>query len=117
MVTRRVLVTDDNQDAAETLAILLGLDGHDTRVANNSRSAIEISETFRPEVAILDINMPGGMSGYDLARYLKNMLGEKLVLIALTGLSQTQDRQRARLAGFAHHLVKPASYEELKAIL
>jgi CheY-like chemotaxis protein len=113
----RLLVVDDNQDAAMSLALLLKLQGHEVRVANDGHSALEIASTFRPSVIFLDIGMPV-MDGYEVARRLRQQPElEKVVLVALTGWGQKEDRRRSREAGFDHHLVKPAEAKMLEALL
>ena len=103
----RALVIDDNQDSADTLAMMLELLGHDTRRLYDPREAVETVAAFAPDVVFLDIGMPG-LSGYDVARMLRaSPGGERLVLVAVTGWGQPDDRQRTADAGFDHHLVKP----------
>jgi CheY-like chemotaxis protein len=115
-VSRRVLVTDDNVDGAETLAIVLRLVGHHVRVAHSGPDALEIAAAFRPEVIFLDIGMPG-MDGFETARRLRGLGGiEQTVLVAVTGYGQESDRQRAREAGFDEFLVKPASPEAVRTL-
>jgi CheY-like chemotaxis protein len=115
--SRRVLVVDDNADAAASLAVLLKLEGHDARVAHSGPSALEAVEQSRPEVVFLDIGMPG-MDGYEVARRLRAQHGAAgLRLVALTGWGQEHDRQRAREAGFDHHLTKPVAPTDLHALL
>jgi two-component system CheB/CheR fusion protein len=105
--SRRVLVVDDNLDAAEMLGMLLSLDGHDVRTASNGPEAIAVAQQFRPQVALLDIGLPG-MSGYELAGRLRAAAGPAgLVLVAVTGWGQEEDRRRSRDAGFDDHLTKP----------
>jgi two-component system CheB/CheR fusion protein len=114
---RRVLVVDDNRDAADSLGALLGLAGQDVRVVYDGPSALALAATFRPEVAFLDVGMPG-MDGHELARRLRREPGlERAVLVALTGWGQEEDRRRTRDAGFDHHLVKPASTAALQQVL
>jgi PAS domain S-box-containing protein len=103
----RVLVADDNRDAADTLCRILALYGHEVRSAYDGAAAIAVCESFQPHAAVLDIGMPG-RSGYDVARELRARRGAKLRLIALTGWGTEGDVQRARDAGFDHHLTKPA---------
>jgi signal transduction histidine kinase/CheY-like chemotaxis protein len=113
----RVLLVDDNRDFAESLAIVLRTLGHQVRVAHDGPSGIEAARDFRPEVAFLDIGMPG-MSGYDLARELRAARGTAAtVLVAITGFSQPADRERAREAGFDDYYVKPVEISRLKGIL
>jgi PAS domain S-box-containing protein len=114
---RRILIVDDNTDAAETLAELLQVDGHDLRVAHDGPRALTIAEQFRPEIALLDIGLPV-MDGYELAGKLRSLLGdEPLRLIAVTGYGQESDRLRARDAGFHEHLVKPIDIDRVNALI
>ena len=104
---RRALVIDDNQDSADTLAMMLELLGHDTRRLYDPRDAVATVEAFVPDVVFLDIGMPG-LSGYDVARMLRaSSIGVQPVLVAVTGWGQPDDRRRTLDAGFDHHLVKP----------
>ncbi|WP_338762628.1 ATP-binding protein [Massilia sp. METH4] len=113
----RVLIADDNVDAAHSLADLLALEGHDTRVAADGPGALALAEAFRPEVVFLDIGMPG-MDGYETARRLRQLPGLAAVpLAALTGWGAAEDRARTRAAGFDHHLLKPAVPAEVDAVL
>ncbi|WP_411281347.1 PAS domain S-box protein [Gemmatimonas sp.] len=113
----RVLVVDDNQDAADSLAILLELQGHEVQVAFSGVAALEITKAFTPDVVFLDIGMPG-MDGYELARRLRQQPGlDAVVLTALTGWGQKEDRRRTSEAGFDHHLVKPAEPQAVQAVL
>jgi two-component system CheB/CheR fusion protein len=111
----RVLVVDDNEDAAQALAMLLGMSGHDVRVAADGLSALEVAERFEPHVALVDIGMPG-IDGFELGRRLRSLFAADLLLIAVTGYSQSEDRRRSRDAGFDHHLVKPVDWNGLQAI-
>jgi PAS domain S-box-containing protein len=113
----RLLVVDDNQDAANSLAALLKLQGHDVRVAYSGVAALEIAKTYAPDAVFLDIGMPG-MDGYEVARRLRHLPGQKKVaLAALTGWGQPQDRRRSQEAGFDRHLVKPVEPKALEKIL
>jgi CheY-like chemotaxis protein len=116
-VRRRVLVADDNRDAADTLGMLLELYGHEVRVAHSGNAALEMAQTFRPDVALLDIGMPD-LDGYAVARNLRveNSCPD-IVLIALTGYGQDGDKARARAAGFDHHLTKPVDPSKLEALI
>jgi CheY-like chemotaxis protein len=110
---RRVLVVDDNEDAADMLALMLQQAEYDTSLANDGPSALAAVETFAPDVVILDIGLPG-MSGYDVARALRRKHGnEHLELIALTGWGSREDKQNALDAGFDVHLTKPVEAELL----
>lgn len=114
---RRVLVVDDNADAADSLVLLLQLVGQETQAAYDGPSAIVMAEQFNPEIVLLDIGMPG-MDGYEVARRLRNLPGLQIaLLVALTGWGQDEDRQRSREAGFDQHLVKPVQLEALTAVL
>ncbi|MEV4777948.1 ATP-binding protein [Burkholderia sp. LMU1-1-1.1] len=113
----RVLITDDNHDAADTLRDLLDGGGHVTRVAYDGAAALAIAETFQPQVVLLDIGMPG-MDGYQTARAMRSLPGlERVTLAALTGWGAAEDRARSRGAGFDHHLLKPVMLAELQAML
>jgi CheY-like chemotaxis protein/two-component sensor histidine kinase len=114
---RRVLIADDNRDAAESLLLLLELSGHDVRVAHLGQTALLLAQTFCPNVAILDIGMPD-LSGYEVARTLRQQPWAKdLQLIALTGWGQDDDRRRALVAGFDHHLTKPIDPDQLESLI
>ncbi len=108
----RVLVADDNPDSAESLAILLQLLGHDVRAARSGPEALAVAADFRPHVALLDIGMPG-MNGYEVARRLKAPGEPRVVLVAVTGWGQEEDRRQATAAGFDHHLAKPVDPDRL----
>jgi PAS domain S-box-containing protein len=105
---RRVLVVDDNTDAAESLAALLRINGHETRMAHDGPDALREAEAFHPDVVFLDIGMPT-LDGHETARLIRQQpWGRDMVLVALTGWGQLEDRRRSKDAGFNHHLVKPA---------
>jgi PAS domain S-box-containing protein len=112
----RVLVADDNRDAADSLQRLLALFGHEVRVAYDGASAVSVGSEFRPRVAILDIGMPG-TNGYEVARALRRRQGQEVTLVALTGWGQDADRRRASDAGFDHHLTKPVDPQTLNSLL
>jgi PAS domain S-box-containing protein len=112
-LARRVLVVDDNRDAARMLSIVLARAGHQVQIAGDASQALAEAERFRPQVAILDIGLPA-MDGYTLGRELRARLGTGTpILIALTGYGQDQDRRRSADAGFASHLVKPVDAQTL----
>jgi signal transduction histidine kinase/ActR/RegA family two-component response regulator len=114
--SRRVLVVDDNRDAAQSLGLLLTLLGVEVRVVNDGRSALEILSSYRPTVVLLDIGMPG-MDGYEVAQRIRQRSEFRdVMLIALTGWGQEEDRRRTSQAGFDHHLLKPADMTELKSL-
>ena len=113
----RLMVVDDNQDAAESLGMLLELQGHHVRVASSGDMALEITKNFMPDVVFLDIGMPG-MDGYEVARRLRQRPGLRhVVLAALSGWGQEEDRRRTTAAGFDHHLIKPPEPRAVEAVL
>jgi signal transduction histidine kinase/ActR/RegA family two-component response regulator len=115
--SRRVLVVDDNVDAAELLGEVLELDGHEVSVVHDGLAALERVESFAPEVVFLDIGLPG-MDGYEVARRLRRCPGgARMKLVALTGYGQASDRQRSREAGFDTHLVKPVELDTVRALV
>ncbi|MDZ5457096.1 PAS domain S-box protein [Azohydromonas lata] len=110
---RRVMVVDDNPDAAESLALLLELQGHEVRTAHDGLAAVALAQAFRPALAIVDIGLPG-ISGYEVARRIRAQPGgAALLLVALTGWGQAQDKQAALEAGFDRHLTKPVAPQQL----
>jgi PAS domain S-box-containing protein len=112
-----LLVVDDNQDAADSLAMLLRLQGHEVHVAYSGVAALEMIKAYTPDVVFLDIGMPG-MDGYEVARRLRQQPGlENVVLAALTGWGQKEDRRRTAEAGFNHHLVKPPEPKAVESVL
>lgn len=113
----RVLVVDDNVDAAQTLATMLELQGMDSRAAYGGREGLVVAEQWRPEVVVVDIGMPD-MNGHEFVRRLRGQpWGEAILAIACTGWGQNEDRERARAAGFDHHLVKPIEPEAIAKIV
>ncbi|HEU4352216.1 MAG TPA: response regulator [Burkholderiales bacterium] len=111
----RVVVADDNRDAADSLQRILSLFGHEVRVAYDGPAAIRLAEEFRPRVAVLDIGMPG-TNGYEVARALRERRIAPMTLVALTGWGQESDRRRAMEAGFDYHLTKPVDPEALNRL-
>jgi two-component system CheB/CheR fusion protein len=113
----RILVVDDNEDAAESLVTLLKLDGHDVRVAYDGLTAVESARGFRPQVVLLDIGLPD-VNGYDVAGKLRNYDETKdAFLIAVTGYGRTEDRVKALTGGFNYHVTKPVNPDEMDAII
>lgn len=113
----RVLVVDDNRDGAESLALLLRLLGYDVTVAFDGRSGLSAARARRPDVAVLDIGLPG-MNGFDLARELRTDAAfGRTRLIAASGYGQEADRQKCLAAGFDHHLTKPVDLADLRPLL
>ena len=114
---KRVLVVDDNVDAAETLGLLLSALGADARVVHDGERALEAMKIYQPDLVILDIGMPG-MDGYEIARRIRaDFSRQPAKLVALTGWGQEEDRRRAEAAGFDHHLTKPADIAVLRSLL
>jgi CheY-like chemotaxis protein len=112
----RVLIVDDNHDAAEMVATALAIRGFDTRVAHEGVEALRIAEEYRPDVAFLDVGLPV-MDGYELAARLRAIPAlDRIRLIAVTGYGQESDRRRSAEAGFHHHLVKPVDLDALVAL-
>ena len=115
MRAKRVLIAEDNQDGAETLRLVIETWGHFAEAMLDGHAAVQFAARFEPDVAILDINMPV-MNGYEAARLLRSA-HTAVLLIAMTGAVQVETRQRARLAGFHHHFVKPVDLTKLKTLL
>jgi CheY-like chemotaxis protein len=114
---RHVLVADDDADAAQSLAILLELDGHHSTFATDGATALELFEQIAPDVVLLDIGMPR-CSGHDVARRIRALAKDKRVLlIAVTGWVRDSDKARSYAAGFDHHLSKPVDYDVLAKLL
>jgi len=114
---RRILVVDDNRDSAESLALLLKLTGNETHTAYDGLEAVEAAATFRPEVVLLDIGLPK-LNGFEAARKIREQpWGKGMVLMALTGWGQDEDRKKSREAGFDGHLVKPVDHVALTKLL
>jgi PAS domain S-box-containing protein len=113
----RVLVVDDNVDAAQALARVLEMTGHEVRLAYDGPTGLQAALDYQPEVVLLDIGLPG-LSGHEVAQRIRQQAALKnIVLVALTGYGHDTDRQRVQEAGFDHHLVKPASFSQIEDIL
>ena len=113
----RILIADDNRDAADTMGMLLELGGHEVIVAHSGNQALELGRQRRPDVVILDIGMPD-INGYEVARTARNEdWGKIAYMIALTGWGQADDKERARMAGFDRHLTKPVDPDLVEEIL
>jgi CheY-like chemotaxis protein len=113
----KVLIADDNRDAADSLALLLELNGHEVLVAHNGKEALTIARQALPRAVILDIGMPD-ISGYEVARRIRAEPWEHgVLLIALTGWGQEHDKARANAAGFDHHLTKPVDPDHVEKLL
>ncbi len=114
---RRILVVDDNQDAAGSMAMLLGMNGHEVRVEHGGQAALNTAASFLPQAVICDLGMPG-MDGYEFAMRLRqDRRFANTLLVALTGWGADEDKERSRAAGFGAHLTKPASVDALAALL
>jgi CheY-like chemotaxis protein len=113
---RKILVVDDNADAAQSLAVLLRLRGHEVQVALGGAEALQAANESMPELVLLDIGMPD-IDGYEVARRLRSRFNSGLTLVALTGWGTEQDRRRSREAGFDHHLTKPVKLAAVEAVM
>ena len=113
----RVLVVDDNRDAADSCAMMLKLSGHQVETAYNGTRALQVGESFRPHVVLLDIGLPD-INGYEVARRIRDSAwGADLPLVAVTGWGKEEDRERAYAAGFDHHLTKPVVPEAVESVV
>ncbi len=113
----RVLIVDDNLDAALSLSTLLKMTGSETRTAHDGLEAVEVAADFRPDVVLLDLGLPK-LNGYDVCRRIREYpWGQRMVLVALTGWGLEEDRRLSRAAGFDHHLVKPVDFTDLMGLL
>ncbi len=117
VISRRILVVDDNKDSADTLAMLLRVAGHEVHAAHSGSTALEAARTFIPNVVLLDIGLPG-MDGLEVARHLRGDLRlSETLLVAVTGYGHDEDRRRSQDAGFNAHLVKPVDLAALNKVL
>lgn len=112
----RVLVVDDNRDAADSMAAMIGILGNEARAAYSGFDVQDLVASFRPELVFLDIGMPG-MNGYEVCRELRKTRGGEIRIVALTGYGQESDHAQSREAGFDEHLVKPISLDALQRAL
>jgi two-component system CheB/CheR fusion protein len=112
----RVLIADDNEDAADMLAMILGSKGHEVRVAHDGLEAVSSAVAFLPDVALLDIGMPE-LDGHQVAAQIRLLAGTSVMLVAVTGWSEPGVSPTTEYAGFDHHLVKPIDLERLTACL
>jgi CheY-like chemotaxis protein len=113
---RRILVVDDHKDAAEGLGMLLQIAGNEVRLAHDGLEAVEAAAAFLPDVVLLDIGLPT-LDGYEAARRIRDAQGLQVLLIAVTGWGQEEDRLRSKEAGFDHHLTKPIRADVLQELL
>jgi CheY-like chemotaxis protein len=112
-----VLVVDDSHDAAESLAMLLELEGHEIHTAHDGAEAVRTAERVRPDVVLMDIGLPI-VNGYEACRLIRTQAwGASMVMVALTGWGQEDDREQSRAAGFDLHLVKPVDHAELSRVI
>jgi CheY-like chemotaxis protein len=117
MTKQRVLIVEDNQDAGEMYRILIELYGHEVLIADTGARGLEILKSAQPDIALVDIGLPG-MDGYEVARRFRaEPNGNQVYLVALTGYGSTSDVARSRQAGFDLHLLKPVDPQELKSLL
>lgn len=115
--SRRVLVADDNHDSAESLGMLLELEGHEVQLAYDGQQALDAAASFLPDVMLLDIGLPK-MDGFEVATRLRQDRSyDRMLLVAVTGYGTDSDRERARAAGFDHHLVKPVDPRALRELV
>jgi two-component system CheB/CheR fusion protein len=113
---RRILIADDNRDGAETMSMLLNMSGHETHVAHTGAEALEIAGRLRPDIGLLDIGLPD-FSGYEVAERMRHEAwGKGMLLIAITGWGQADDKRRALAAGFDHHMTKPVDPAQLETL-
>ena len=114
---RRILVVDDNLDSAESMALMLKLSGHDVATAHDGMEGVKLAQEFQPDVALLDLGMPK-LDGYEAARSIRQQpWGQDMMLVALTGWGQAEDKRRSREAGFDAHLVKPVDFDALEKLV
>jgi CheY-like chemotaxis protein len=114
---KRVLVVDDNVDAAESIAMILRVSGYDVRCVYDGPTVLQAAKAYRPDVVVLDIGLPG-LSGYDVARLLREQPEfRRIPLVAVTGYGQEEDRRRSQEAGFDYHLTKPVDPDALQAFV
>jgi signal transduction histidine kinase/ActR/RegA family two-component response regulator len=113
----KVLIADDNRDAADSMALILGLSGYEVYVAHSGREALDLAEQQRPEVVFLDIGMPD-LNGYEVAGAIRGQAwGKRMYLLAVTGWGQSEDKERALAAGFDQHLTKPVDLDQVETLL
>ena len=113
---RRILVVDDNEDGVAMLSALLTFDGHEVATASSGLEAVASAVSLKPDVVLLDLGLPG-IDGYEVARRIRAAVGDASRLIAITGYSRDEDRERTTAAGFSAHLVKPVDFDSLRRAL
>jgi len=115
--THRILVVDDNEDAALTLAMLIRMLGHDVKAVFDGREALDEGRNFQPQIILMDLGMPG-MNGIEAAKQIRQLeWGKSVFLVAVTGWGQDEDKRRTREAGFNHHLVKPIRLGDVQNLM
>lgn len=115
--SRRILVIDDNEDAAQTLGMVLEMSGHEVHLAYDGEQAVAMARDLKPQIALVDIGLPK-LNGYGVAQSIRaEPWGEKMMLIALTGWGQDDDKRRALAAGFNFHLTKPVDPDQVDALI
>ena len=113
----RILVVDDLTDSAESLARLLRIEGNEVRTAHDGLEAVAMASDFRPDLVLMDIGMPE-MDGYEACRRIRNLpFGSEVILVAVTGWGQAEDRRKSKAAGFDHHMVKPVKPVAIERLL
>lgn len=115
-ISRRVLIVEDDPDAAESLELLIQIWGHQAKAVHDGAAGVEAARTFDPDIVLCDIGLPGHMNGYEVARQMRSQ-GCTARLVALTGYGLEEDQQRARDAGFDLHLTKPVDPRSLERLL
>jgi DNA-binding response OmpR family regulator len=113
--TLRVLIVDDNRDAADTLGMFLRVKGHDVRIAYDGVEGVGAALAFKPQIVLHDIGLPK-LFGYDVARELREKFGHSVLIVAITGYGQEEDRRRSKEAGFDYHFTKPVDLLELERL-
>jgi len=117
MTKHRVLIVEDNEDAGEMYRLLIELSGHEVLIAENGALGLEMLKSAHPDIALVDIGLPG-MDGYEVARRFRaEPNGDRVLLVALTGYASSTDRDRSRQAGFDLHLVKPVDPQTLRSLV
>jgi len=113
---KRVMIVEDNENSAESMAMLLEFKGHNVSTVSDGLAALKLATTFRPDVVILDISLPD-MDGYEVAQRLRSDPASTMVLVALSGYGSAEHKRKASEAGFNHHFVKPVDFDALLEVL
>jgi CheY-like chemotaxis protein len=112
----KIVLAEDNADLSESMSLLLRMRGYEVEVAYDGIGAVELATDFLPDVALLDIGMPG-LNGYEAAREIRRQMGKRVVLVALTAWGRDSDKRAAAEAGFDHHFVKPVDLQAIEKLL